>query len=146
MMLKILTYKELSELSTFEERLKYLMLYGSVGARTFGADRWVNQRFYQQSAEWKQLRNHIIVRDNGCDLGILGREIYDKIIIHHMNPIQISDIRHGTDFLVDPNYLICVSHKTHNAIHYGNESALLDTTYAERKPYDTVPWKRGNNT
>lgn len=137
----IRTYEELQHLSTFEDRFKYLMLAGSVGVETFGVDRWLNQRFYQTSREWKSVRDQIIIRDTGCDLGIPGREIYDKVIIHHMNPIRVSDISEATEFLLNPNFLICVSHKTHNAIHYGDDRSLLTTTFVERKPYDTVPWK-----
>lgn len=137
----IRTYEELQHLLTFEDRFRYLMLVGSVGAETFGVDRWLNQRFYQTSREWKSVRDQIIIRDTGCDLGIPGREIYDKVIIHHMNPIRVSDISEATEFLLNPNFLICVSHKTHNAIHYGDDHSLLTTTFVERKPYDTVPWK-----
>lgn len=137
------SYDELCKLPTFEERFKYLKLNSSVGARTFGVDRWINQQFYQRSSEWKAVRDHVIIRDCGCDLGIPGRDIFDKVIIHHMNPIQVSDIREATDFLLDPNFLVCTTLRTHNAIHYGSENVLLETTYVERKPYDTVPWKRG---
>lgn len=140
--MELRTYDELCKFSTFDERFRYLMLHGSVGFQTFGVDRWINQHFYQRSKEWKHIRDYIIVRDSGCDLGILGRDIYDKIIIHHMNPLQVSDIRNATDILLDPQFLICVSHKTHNAIHYGNNSILMESAYVERKPFDTIPWKK----
>lgn len=135
----IKTYSELIQYSTFEDRFKYLSLKGQVGEETYGFDRWINQRFYK-SREWKQIRNLIIVRDSGCDLGISGREIRDHIIIHHMNPILLKDITDSTSYLLDPEYLICVSHNTHEAIHYGDES-LLTTEPVERKPNDTCPWR-----
>lgn len=135
----IRTYSELIQYSTFEDRFKYLSLKGQVGEETYGFDRWINQRFYK-SREWKQIRNLIIVRDSGCDLGISGREIQDRIIIHHMNPILLKDITDSTSYLLDPEYLICVSHITHEAIHYGDESLLI-TEPVERKPHDTCPWK-----
>lgn len=137
MMIK--TYSELIQYSTFEDRFKYLSLKGQVGEETYGFDRWVNQRFYK-SREWKQIRNLIIVRDSGCDLGISGREIRDRIIIHHMNPILLKDITDSTSYLLDPEYLICVSHNTHEAIHYGDESLLISEP-VERKPNDTCPWR-----
>ena len=124
---------------TFEERYEYLKLGGSVGKDTFGFDRYVNQRFYQ-SREWKSIRNEIIVRDNGCDLGVEGYEIHGRIYIHHMNPILLKDIRDATEFLMDPEYLITTTHRTHNAIHYGDAS-LLVLEPIERTPNDTCPWK-----
>lgn len=135
----IRTYSELITLPTFEERFKYLQLNGVVGSDTFGFDRYMNQNFYR-SQEWRALRHHIIVRDNGCDLGIEGREIYKYIVIHHMNPIAKEDIRDATDFLLNPEYLICVSDRTHKAIHYGDESLLI-TAPIERSKYDTCPWR-----
>lgn len=135
----IKTYSELIQYSTFEDRFKYLSLKGQVGEETYGFDRWINQRFYK-SREWKQIRNLIIVRDSGCDLGISGREIRDRIIIHHMNPILLKDITDSTSYLLDPEYLICVSHNTHEAIHYGDESLLISEP-VERKPNDTCPWR-----
>lgn len=135
----IRTYRELVRIPTFEERFEYLKLCGAVGQDTFGFDRYLNQKFYR-SREWKQLRTAIIVRDNGCDLGIEDREIVGKIIIHHMNPISMEDIMDGTDLLLDPNYMICSSHLTHNAIHYGDAS-LLPKGPIERRPYDTCPWR-----
>lgn len=136
----IRTYRELIELDTFEERFEYLKLNGYVGKETFGFDRCLNQRFYR-SKEWKNLRDHIIVRDNGCDLGILDRQLFGNIIIHHMNPIYISDIHSASDFLLNPDYLICVSHTTHNAIHYGDTNLLVKDPI-ERRPNDTCLWRK----
>lgn len=134
----IRTFSELKRLKTFEERFEYLKLSGSVGESTFGFDRYLNQALYR-SKEWKDLRNEIIVRDNGCDLGIEGREINDRIIIHHMNPLTADDVINRSDFVYDPNYLICVSIITHDAIHYGDIS-LLPKLPIERKPGDTTLW------
>lgn len=137
----IKTYRELSRLDTFEDRFKYLRLYGQVGKDTFGFDRIFNQRFYK-SKEWQAARDFVIIRDNGCDLGIEGHEIHGQhIIIHHMNPISLEDIETGSDFLLDPEYLITTIHNTHNAIHYGDENLLL-TAPIERYKNDTCPWKR----
>ena len=137
--MKIKNYSELSLLPTFEERFEYLKLEGAVGADTFGFDRIFNQKFYQ-SYEWKTVRNEIIVRDLGCDLGIEDRQIFGRILIHHMNPISLKDISDATKFLLNPEYLICVSHDTHNAIHYG-DIRLVKKDLVERKPNDTCPWK-----
>ena len=134
-------YKELSRLNSFEERFEYLKLCGKVGKDTFGFDRIFNQMFYSRSAEWRRGRDQVIIRDNGCYLGMEGHDIYGKIIVHHMNPISLKDIQDVTDFLLNPDYLICVSHETHNAIHYGNES-LLSKTPVERTRNDTCPWKK----
>lgn len=139
-MTTIKTYSELITIPTFEERFKYLQLNGRVGQDTFGFDRYINQNFYR-SREWKRIRDQIILRDNGCDLGLDGYEIYGRIYIHHMNPILVKDIIHQSDFLLNPEYLICTTHNTHNAIHYGDESLLI-TAPIERKPNDTCPWKR----
>lgn len=136
---KIRTYSELIKYSTFEDRFRYLSLKGQVGEETYGFDRWINQRFYR-SAEWKQIRNSVIVRDSGCDLGIIGREIPDRIIVHHINPILVEDIAESSDYLLNPEFLICVSHNTHEAIHYGDESLLL-TLPVPRAKNDTCPWK-----
>lgn len=136
----IKTYSELITLPTFEERYEYLKLGGVVGEDTFGFDRIFNQKFYR-STEWRTVRNRIIVRDNGCDLGIEDYPIIGTILIHHMNPIGVSDIRDATEFLMDPNYLICVSMETHNAIHYGSFEKI-DRSYHERKPNDTCPWRK----
>jgi acetyltransferase-like isoleucine patch superfamily enzyme len=132
------TYSELCRLETFEERYHYLELKGVVGERTFGFDRWINQRFYK-SQEWLSVRNHVITRDNGCDLGIPGYEIYSGLMVHHMNPISVDDIEHGTDWILHPDFLITTSLQTHNAIHYGNES-LLPRSPITRKSGDTTLW------
>lgn len=137
----IRTYSELSRLTTFEERFKYLKLSGSVGKETFGFDRWINQYFYQRSHEWKQIRDHVIIRDNGCDLGVEGYDIYERIIVHHMNPISMEDFERQSKFLLDPEFLICTTHLTHNAIHYGDERLLMNVP-VERTMYDTCPWKK----
>lgn len=136
----IRTYSELITFPTFEERFKYLQLEGSVGKDTFGYDRYLNQLFYK-TAEWKRLRQDLIIRDNGCDLGVEGREIYGRIIIHHLNPITKDDIVRRTEYLLNPDFLICTTHNTHNAIHYGDESLLI-TSPVERSKNDTCPWKR----
>lgn len=136
----IKTYSELIALPTFEERFRYLRLKGSVGEDTFGFDRYLNQVFYR-SVEWKRVRDQVIIRDNGCDLGVEGREIYGKILIHHMNPINVKDIQTASEFLLNPDYLICVTHATHNAIHYGDENLLMKDPI-ERKPNDTCPWRK----
>lgn len=136
----IRTFNELRSLKTFEERFDYLQLHGKVGLDTFGFDRIFNQMFYH-SKEWKRIRDEIIVRDLGRDLGIEGREIlYGKIVIHHMNPISIKDIEESTEFLLNPNYLITTTPNTHRAIHYGDKS-LLALDPVERRPNDTCPWK-----
>lgn len=132
------TYIELSRLPTFEERYQYLKLVGVVGKSTFGFDRWVNQEFYR-SREWKNVRDHVIVRDNGCDLGILGYEIHIDLLIHHMNPVNLVDIQYGAEWILDPNFLITTSRRTHNAIHYGDES-LLPRGPITRKSGDTTLW------
>lgn len=139
-LMNIRTYSDLSKLTTFEDRYNYLRLNGFVGQETFGFDRYLNQVFYK-SAKWRSVRDFVIVRDNGCDLGIEGREIYGKIIIHHMNPITIQDIEQESDFLLDPEFLISTVHETHNAIHYGDENLLIRVPI-ERKPNDTCPWRR----
>lgn len=136
----IRTYTELMTIPTFEERFKYLKLEGLVGAETFGGKRMVNQSFYR-SREWKRIRDKVIIRDNGCDLGIEGREIYGHIVIHHMNPLMYGDIKDNTDFLLNPEYLICVSHNTHNAIHYSDEGILIPEPLI-RTPNDTCPWRK----
>lgn len=135
----IKTYSELIKYSTFEERFRYLSLKGQVGEETYGFDRWINQRFYR-SSEWRQIRDFIIVRDSGCDLGIIGREIPDHVIVHHMNPILVKDITDVTEFLLNPEFLICTSHNTHQAIHYGDESLLISEP-VQRTANDTCPWK-----
>lgn len=137
--MKIRTYSELKKLKTFDSRYEYLKLKGVVGETTFGFDRYINQMLYR-SKRWKEARDKVILRDEGCDLGIEGHEIYDKIIIHHINPITIEDIENDIDELYNPEYLIATSHKTHQAIHYGDDS-LLPKTLVERKRNDTTPWK-----
>lgn len=135
------TYSELKQLNSFEERYKYLKLHGEVGKDTFGFDRYFNQKFYK-SKEWKDVRNAVIVRDSACDLGIPGREINGPIYIHHMNPINLDDISESTDYLLNPEYLICVSRETHNAIHYGTLDYAKKQEVVNRTPNDTCPWKR----
>lgn len=124
---------------TFKERFEYLKLSGRVGEETFGFDRWINQKFYR-SAEWKHIRDQVIIRDNGCDLGVEGREIYGKILIHHMNPITKKDILDRTDLLLNPMYLISVTKQTHDAIHYSDESILMNDPIVRSKN-DTCPWR-----
>lgn len=135
----ILTYSELCQLDTFEERYRYLRLNGSVGNATFGFDRWLNQRFYKDP-EWIALRRGIIIRDLGCDLGMSDREICGPIMVHHMNPITKEDIIYRSEFLLNPEYLICCSDNTHKAIHYGDESLLVLAPIV-RSRNDTCPWR-----
>jgi hypothetical protein len=123
---------------TFEERLKYLQLDGLVGSETFGWERYFNQVFYK-GAVWDEIRRKVIIRDNGCDLGVPEHIITGKVIVHHMNPITIDDINERSEHLLSPEFLICVSNDTHQAIHYGKEITL--PSYSERKPNDTCPWK-----
>ena len=136
----IRTYSELIAFPTFEERYRYLRLEGKVGEDTFGFDRWLNQSFYKDP-EWRAIRDKIIIRDNGCDLGIPGREIYSRIIVHHMNPITKDDILSRSAFLLNPEYLICTVKNTHDAIHYGDEGLLIKAPI-ERTKNDTCPWRR----
>lgn len=135
----IRTYSKLISIPTFEDRFKYLQLSGIIGEQTFGWDRYFNQFFYR-SPRWRKIRDQIIIRDNGCDMAMEGYDIFGKVIIHHMNPLSIKDIESESEFLLDPEYLICVSHNTHNAIHYGDEN-LLPIIPKERTPNDTCPWK-----
>lgn len=139
MTMNIRTYSELITFPTFEERYRYLSLGGKVGEETFGFDRWINQMFYRDP-EWLRVRDHVIVRDNGCDLGIPDREIHSRILVHHMNPITKDDILHRSEYLLNPEYLICTTKITHDAIHYGNED-LLFALPVERTRNDTCPWK-----
>lgn len=132
------SYSELMKLKTFEERFEYLKMGGKVGADTFGFDRYVNQAFYN-SPEWKRTRNQVITRDNGCDLGVDGYELNSKILIHHINPITMEQIVNRDPIIFDPDNLISVSHKTHNAIHYGNVDQISKVP-TERKPGDTKLW------
>lgn len=136
----IRSYTELSRLKTFEERFNYLQLSGKVGQDTFGFDRIFNQKFYK-SREWKRIRDHVIFRDNGCDLGIDGHEINgQRIIIHHMNPISLEDIEEQSAILLNPEYLITTIHNTHQAIHYGDVNLLIRAPI-ERTKNDTCPWR-----
>ena len=139
-MTDIRRYSELILLPTFRERYLYLRLNGEVGKETFGFDRYMNQFFYR-STEWRRVRDFVITRDEGCDLAIQGREIFGRIIIHHMNPIRPEDIRDRSELLLDPDFLITTIHETHLAIHYGDEHLLLQEPVV-RRPNDTCPWKR----
>lgn len=136
--MRIRTYSDLRRLETVEERFRYLNLKGEVGQVTFGFDRYLNQKFYT-SHEWRQVRDHVIVRDKGCDLGVDGYEIYDRVYIHHMNPMTVGDLVEFNKEILEPEYLISVTHRTHNAIHYGSEESLL-RPFTERKPGDTKLW------
>ena len=138
-MTNIKIYSELITIPTFEERFEYLKLNGRVGAETFGFDRYLNQAFYK-SDEWLSIRDYVITRDNGCDLGVEGYEIYGRIIIHHMNPITKEDILQRSKFLIDPEYLITTIKRTHDAIHY-SDSNLLVKAPIERSKNDTCPWR-----
>ena len=137
--MSIRTYSELITIPTFEERFEYLQLKGSVGKDTFGYDRYLNQVLYR-SPEWKRLRNQIIIRDGGCDLACDGYDIYDKVLIHHLNPITVEDVLARSRKVFDPDNLVCISHSTHNAIHYG-DVALLVTGPIIRTKNDTCPWR-----
>lgn len=134
----IKTYSELRQIQSFEERFEYLKLNGSVGQPTFAHERWMNQQFYT-SRQWKEVRQLVIARDEACDMGFPGYEIYDRVIVHHMNPMVPDDIQHSDGDILNPEYLICVTHDTHNAIHYGDKS-LLTKTFVERRPGDTRLW------
>lgn len=134
----IRTYSELIKRGTLEERYDYLALTGTVGHSTFGFDRYINQAFYT-SSEWKRVRNYVIARDNGCDLGLEGYEIHWKPVIHHMNPMVVGDFTHGNDDILDPEYLITTTHRTHNAIHFGQKSLLFQPIVARRRN-DTKLW------
>lgn len=122
----------------FESRFEYLKLGGQVGIQTFGFERYLNQKFYH-SSEWKSVRDLVIVRDLGCDLGIIGREIYSRPVVHHMNPITVDDLERMRSIVLNPEFLITVSHDTHNAIHYGGEPRQIEAV--ERRPNDTCPWR-----
>lgn len=134
----IRTYSELRRLDTLEERYKYLALHGQVGDITFGFDRWLNQDFYR-SPEWRNIRSHVIARDYGCDLGVEGYDIHDRVYVHHMNPMNVKDVVEGDEAILDPEFLISVTHRTHNAVHYGDAS-LLPRKHVERRPGDTKLW------
>lgn len=137
--MSIRTYSELITIPTFEERFEYLQLKGSVGKDTFGYDRYLNQVLYR-SPEWKRLRNQIIIRDDGCDLACDGYDIYGKVLIHHLNPITVEDVLARSRKVFDPDNLVCVTHNTHNAIHYG-DADLLVTGPIIRTKNDTCPWR-----
>lgn len=139
----IRTYDELITIPTFEKRYEYLKLKSGVGVSTFGSDRYLNQVLYT-SPEWKSFRNRIILRDNGCDLAMEDRAIFGNITIHHLNPITIDDVVNRNPMVFDPNNVVCVSHNTHNAIHYGDEKLLVPSKPNVRTPNDTCPWKEGN--
>ena len=139
MMTNIKTYSELITIPTFEGRYEYLKLGGQVGVETFGFDRYLNQAFYK-SDEWLSVRDYVIARDNGSDLGVEGYEIYGRILIHHMNPITKEDILQRSKFLLDPEYLITTVKRTHDAIHYGNDSIIFEAPI-ERRKNDTCPWR-----
>lgn len=137
-MTKIRSYSELSRLTEFEERFEYLKLGGGVGQATFGFDRYINQRFYT-AREWQDVRQFVIFRDNGCDLGVEGYEIHVRPLVHHMNPVAAKDILHKEDWILDPEFLITTTHNTHNAIHYGVNS-LIPNVVTTRSPKDTNLW------
>lgn len=136
----IRSYSELTKLKTLKERFNYLSLNGEVGIETFGFDRYLNQKFYS-SYEWRTLRDKILIRDNGCEMGLEGYPIGGRILVHHMNPLKERDIVELTDYVMNPDYLVCVSHDLHNALHYGNDEILKRYSVVERKPNDTCPWK-----
>lgn len=134
-----MTYSELIQIPDFLGRFNYLKLGGGIGEQTFGFERYLNQEFYH-SSEWKSFRHKIIIRDNGNDLGVDGFQIGGRIIIHHINPITIADIRDGSPIVLDPENVICVSHRTHEAIHFGSEDLLADYFPTQRTPGDTKLW------
>lgn len=137
-MARIRRYSEVTRLETFKERFEYLKLGGTVGHDTFGFDRYINQAFYT-STQWRNIRRDVIVRDNGCDLGVIGYEAHNGLLVHHINPMTANDIEHGAEWILDSEFLICTTHDTHNAIHYG-DSSLLRTPFVERAPGDTRLW------
>lgn len=132
------TFSELDQIDDFVDRFRYLSLRGTVGAPTFGHERWLNQDFYQ-SRQWRQIRSHVIARDEACDLAMPGYEIHGRLYIHHMNPMTPDDIIHGREAILDPEFLITTMHQTHNAIHYGDEK-LLPRPFVPRRPGDTKLW------
>ncbi len=133
-------YSRLKSLDTFEDRYRYLRLQGSIGRSSFGFDRYVNQKFYK-SREWQDVRDFVIVRDNGCDLGIEGYDIHSNLLVHHMNPMDLEEVVHGDPRILDPEYLITTTHTTHNAIHYGDENQI-PRQLVERRAGDTSLWER----
>jgi hypothetical protein len=132
------SYSELRRLSTFEERFDYLSLQGEVGEATFGFDRWLNQRFYR-SSEWRHARDLVVFRDQACDLGVAGYDIHAQLLVHHINPVTPEDLQHGELWVLDPEYLITTTHRTHNALHYGDQT-LVRRAPVERRPGDTRLW------
>ena len=130
-------YREMATFESYSDRYNYLVLNGRVGMATFGFDRYLNQDFYQ-SRDWKNVRDEVIIRDNGCDLGVPGYEIYDDILVHHMNPMTVDDVVHQESWILDPEFLITTTHKTHNAIHYGADPP--QPIFVERVPGDTALW------
>lgn len=136
----IRTYEELIKFTTYADRFKYLKLNSNVGSETFGEDRYLNQQFYA-SPEWKEVRQYVLIRDLGCDLGLEGYSINGPIYVHHMNPITADDILNHRPFILDPNNLVCVSMGTHNALHYGDMSWIDNMVLVERRPGDTCPWR-----
>ena len=140
-MMLVKTYSELSQLETYEERFDYLSLSGKVGEETFGFDRYLNQQLYK-SKEWQMVRDIVIMRDNGCDLGLEDYDIFGTIYVHHMNPITSEDIIDRTEYLLNPEYLVCVSLDTHNAIHYGTKDYINKNKIVTRHPNDHCPWKK----
>jgi hypothetical protein len=138
MMTRIRTFTELIQYKTFEERFEYLKIGGDVGRSTFGFDRYLNQKFYS-SWEWKRIRQQVILRDNGCDLGVPGYEIHSELLIHHINPMSVDDIKHGEEWILDWNYLVTTTKTTHNAIHYGSD-LIMPKVVMERSPNDTKLW------
>lgn len=139
-MKRLRRYSELVQLKAYDERFRYLKMSAQVGQSTFGFERYLNQSFYK-SREWQDIRHEVIIRDNGCDLGVEGYDIFDKILIHHMNPITQIDILERNPDILNPEFLICVNHRTHNALHFGDETILKDVII-ERTPWDTCPWKK----
>lgn len=137
--MRLKSYSELIKLPTFEERFRYLKLSGEVGASTFGFDRYLNQKLYT-SKDWRSARDFVIIRDKACDLGIPGRDIFDAIRVHHMNSVTLEDFETGSLLIFDPEFLICTSLNTHNAIHFGDENNLTRLP-KERRKGDTIPWK-----
>lgn len=133
------SYSEMLKLKTFKERYEYLRIGGTVGEDTFGYERYLNQVLYG-SRSWKDFRREIIIRDNGCDLAVDGREIRGRLIVHHINPITKHEILHEDPMIFDPENVVCVSHNTHEAIHFSN-SSLLDEDWMPRMPNDTIPWR-----
>lgn len=134
------SYSELTKITSFEDRFNYLKLGGVIGSRTFGGNRYLNQKLYS-SYEWRRFRDEIILRDHGCDLGVPGYELSSRIYIHHINPLTEDDLKHSSEFIFDPDNVVVTSFATHEAIHYGNKNLLIPATVISRKPNDTCPWK-----